>query len=69
MRSREILDETFRLEWSIRELDGFLVDNRSAYHIACCTWARIILRVAPGDQLRFQSGIIGVEIVAAQGWS
>lgn len=51
------------------EIDGFLVHLRSAHHIACCTWAGIILRVAPGDQLELKAGIIGIEIAAGQGWS
>jgi hypothetical protein len=69
MVSHEILGGISRLESNIREINGFLIDNPSGHHIARCTWAGNILRVAPGDQLELKVGIIGLEIVAGQGWS
>jgi hypothetical protein len=54
------------IESSIREIDGFLFDNRCAHHIARCSWAGNILRVAPGDQLGLKAGIIGVEKLLAR---
>jgi hypothetical protein len=31
---------------ALLEVDEFLIGNRSAHHIACCTWAGNVLRVA-----------------------
>jgi hypothetical protein len=40
--------------------------DRCAHHIARCSWAGNILRVAPGDQLGLKVGIIGVEKLLAR---